>query len=116
MRDELSCLTALSRGVIEVSDVSTFVYVLRLVRQDSFGKFTSKEENAIDEHFEYLKKKLNEGKLIFAGRCKQGEFGIVVFRAGSEKEAKSFLTNDPAVKGNVMSAEMHPFLVALAEK
>lgn len=99
-----------------MSDVSTFIYVLRLIRQDSFGRFTPKEEKAINEHFDYLKKKLDEGKLILAGRCQQGEFGIVIFHASSEKEAESFLDNDPAVKGKVMSAEMHPFLVALTGK
>jgi uncharacterized protein YciI len=99
-----------------MSDVSTFAYVLRLVRQDSFGRFTRTEEKTINEHFDYLKKKLDEGKLILAGRCQQGEFGIVIFRAGSKKEAESFVNNDPAVKGKVMSAEMHPFSIALNEK
>jgi uncharacterized protein YciI len=99
-----------------VSDISTFTYVLRIIRQDSFGRFTPKEEKAINEHFDYLKEKRDEGKLILAGRCQQGEFGIVIFHASSDEEAESFVNNDPAVKGRVMSAEVHPFLVALTGK
>jgi uncharacterized protein YciI len=99
-----------------MSDASTFTYVIRLIRQDSFGRLTPREEKVIDEHFDYLKKKRDEGKLILAGRCQQGEFGIVIFRASSTKEAESFVNNDPAVKGKIMSAEMHPFMVALGEK
>jgi uncharacterized protein YciI len=99
-----------------MGDALTFTYLLRLIRQDSFGKFTRQEEKAIDEHFDYLKKKLDEGKLILAGRCLQGEFGIVIFRADSKKEAESFVNNDPAVREKVMGAEMHPFKVALVEE
>ena len=44
------------------------------------------------------------------------EFGIVIFRAKSEKKADEFMKNDPAVTKGVMTAEMHPFLIALIEK
>jgi uncharacterized protein YciI len=99
-----------------MSDASTFAYVLRLIRRESFGKFSSQEEKIVDEHFEYLKKKLNEGKLILAGPCLDGEFGIAIFRAASKKEAESFVKNDPAIKDGVMTAELHPFRVSLIEK
>jgi uncharacterized protein YciI len=59
---------------------------------------------------------LAEGKLTLAGRCVNAEFGIVIFRAESERQADKFMKNDPAVKKGVMTAEMHPFLIALTEK
>jgi uncharacterized protein YciI len=99
-----------------MSDASTFAYVLRLIRRESFGNLSSQEEKIVDEHFEYLKKKLNEGKLILAGPCLDGEFGIAIFRAASKKEAESFVKNDPAIKDGVMTAELHPFRVSLIEK
>jgi hypothetical protein len=34
------------------SDLSTFVYVLKLVRRESFGRMSSQEESVVDEHFE----------------------------------------------------------------
>jgi uncharacterized protein YciI len=97
-------------------DLPTFVYVLRRVSHESLEKMSSQEEAVVDEHFEYLKKALAEGKLTLAGRCVNAEFGIVIFRAESEKKADEFMRNDPAVKKGVMIAEMHPFLIALIEK
>ena len=46
-------------------------------------------------HFERLQKALAKDKLILAGPCLDGEFGIVVFRAQSREEAEEFVKNDP---------------------
>lgn len=95
---------------------STFAYVLRLVRPEALENMTWEEEATVDEHFEYLKKKLAKRKLILAGRCLDGGFGIVVFHAESERDAEKFMENDPAVKKGVMTAELYPFRVALIVK
>lgn len=76
-----------------MGEESTFAYVLRLIKRESFEKFTPQEEKVIDEHFGYLKKKLEEGKLILAGPCLDGELGIVIFRASLRKEAEAFVEN-----------------------
>jgi uncharacterized protein YciI len=94
----------------------TFIYVLRLATPESMAKMSSEEEAIIDEHFEYLKHCLTKGKLTLAGRCLNGEFGIVIFRAKSEGQAKDFMKNDPAVKKGLMVAELHPFRIALMER
>jgi uncharacterized protein YciI len=96
-----------------MSEMSTFAYVLRLVKPESFGHASPQDEAIIDEHFEYLKKALAERRLILAGRCLDGEFGIAIFSAESEKQAEEFMKNDPAVKKGVMTAELHPFRIAL---
>jgi uncharacterized protein YciI len=98
------------------SEMPTFAYVLRLARPGAFRRFSAKEEATIDEHFDYLKKGLTEKKLILAGPCVDGEFGLVIFRAASKEEAENFMKNDPAVKNHVMNAELHPFRVSLIEK
>jgi uncharacterized protein YciI len=92
---------------------STFIYALRLINLESQAKMSLEEEAIVDEHFEYLKKALAEGKLFLAGRCLNREFGIVIFCAESEKQAEKFMKNDPAVKKGVMTAELHPFRIAL---
>jgi uncharacterized protein YciI len=78
-----------------MSEALTFVYVLRLVEQESLGRMSSYDEAIVDEHFEYLKKALTEGKLTLAGRCLDGAFGIVIFCAESERDAKEFMKSDP---------------------
>jgi len=49
------------------SDLSTFIYVLRRVRHESLERMSSQEAAVVDEHFEYLKEVLAEGKLTLAG-------------------------------------------------
>jgi uncharacterized protein YciI len=99
-----------------MSEMPLFVYVLSLVKLESIGHMSPQDEVIVDEHFEYLKKALAEGKLTLAGRCVDGEFGIVIFHAESEKKAEEFVENDPAVKKGLMRAELHPFRIALVEK
>ena len=95
-----------------MSEMPIFVYVLRLVKLESKGHMSPEDEAIIEDHFEYLKKAPTEGKLILAGRCVDGEFGIVIFCAESEMQADEFMENDPAVKKGVMTAELHPFRIA----
>lgn len=97
-------------------DETQFVYVINLAREEMHRKMSPQEEAIVNEHFEYLKRELESGKLVLAGRCLDGGFGIVVFRAKSEEDAEEFMKNDPAVKKRVMIAELHPFRVALIEK
>jgi uncharacterized protein YciI len=97
-----------------MSDIPTFIYLLRLVNPESFNKMSFKEEKIINNHFEHLKKGLDKGTLILAGPCLDGAFGIVIFRAASLKEAETFMNSDPAVTAGVMTAELHPFRVSLS--
>lgn len=92
-----------------------FIYVLKLAKNRS-EEFSSAEEAIMEGHFDRLKKTLAEGRLVFAGPCEDRAFGIVVFRAQSKEEAEKFMKNDPAVKHGIMTAELHPFHVSLAEK
>ena len=64
---------------------------------------------------EYLQRALEEGKLILAGPCVDGDFGVVVFRAATEEEAEEFMLSDPAVRHGVMTAEPHPYRVSLMD-
>ena len=95
---------------------NTFIYVLKACQPDLISNTTPEEEEILETHFEYLKKNLDEGILILAGPCLDREFGIVIFRAESEKEAETFMNNDPAVKGGLMTAELHQFRISLMGK
>jgi uncharacterized protein YciI len=79
---------------------------------------TEWESELVAQHFEYLKGLLEKGALILAGRTQntdESSFGIVIFRAGSEKEAQTIVAEDPAVRHAVMRAELFPYRVALLE-
>jgi uncharacterized protein YciI len=90
-----------------------FVYLLRLSRQEAFAAPTPEEEASIEAHFRRLQEALRQKKLILAGPCLDGAFGVVIFRDSSLEEARAFMEADPAVRDGVMKAELHPFHVSL---
>jgi uncharacterized protein len=94
-----------------------YIYVLKLLPEFlNADLWTDKEERIIDNHFAVLKMLLFEGKLILAGKTlgiDEKTFGIVILEVDSEEEANTIMSNDPAVVGGLMIAELYPYEVAL---
>ena len=97
-----------------------FIYVLRLVpRLYSDAAWTKEDEMALSRHFTRFKHAIETGELILAGRTSEpGDktFGIAIFEAKDEAAARKFMESDPAVVAGLMTAELHPFAVALERK
>ena len=97
-----------------------FIYVLRLVpRLHSDAAWTKEDEMAIARHLTRFRQAMEKGELILAGRTREpGDktFGIAIFEAADEAAARSFMESDPAVVAGLMTAELHPFAVALQRK
>ena len=97
-----------------------FIYVLRLVpRLHSDSNWTKEDEAVLGRHLTRFKEAIKTGQLILAGRTLDpGDktFGIAIFEATDEAAAKAFMEGDPAVAGGLMTAEVHPFAVALQRK
>jgi len=91
----------------------TFIYMLRPKSRSLIDETTPEEEARLGEHFAYLERALEDGKLILAGPCLDGEFGVVVFRASTQEAALEFMQSDPAVRYGLMTAELHAFRVSL---
>lgn len=97
-----------------------FIYVLRLVpRLYSDGAWTKEDNMALDRHFARFKHAVETRELILAGRTRESgdkTFGIAVLEAPDEEAARKFMESDPAVVAGLMTAELHPFAVALQRK
>ncbi len=97
-----------------------FAYMLKLTpRLHDKAAWTKDDIAAGQKHFAYLKAATEKGQVIFAGRSNEPEdktFGIVVFEAADEAAAQEFMNGDEAVKTGIMTAELHPFMVALQRK
>lgn len=93
-----------------------FIYTLKLKKLYlDRQKWTAREHNIAETHFDHLKKLTKEGKAVLAGRTlnkDETQFGIVILKAASEQEARSLMENDPAVKKGLMTAELYPFRIA----
>jgi uncharacterized protein YciI len=97
-----------------------FIYVLRLVpRLYSDSAWTQEDKMALSRHFARFKHAIETGELILAGRTSEpGDktFGIAIFEAKDEEAARKFMESDPAVVAGLMTAELHPFSIALERK
>jgi len=97
-----------------------FIYVLRLVPRLHADSAWTKEDNAVlERHFARFQQAAKSGQLILAGRTSEpGDktFGIAIFEGPDEDAARKFMEEDPAVAGGLMTAELHPFAVALQRK
>jgi uncharacterized protein YciI len=97
-----------------------FIYVLRLVPRLHADSAWTKEDNAVlERHFVRFQQAARSGQLILAGRTSEpGDktFGIAIFEAPDKDAARKFMESDPAVVAGLMTAELHPFSVALERK
>ena len=100
-----------------MDSLQQFLYKLKLMpRLLEPANWTDREHEIVGEHFRYLQQLLAENRLILAGRTQNMDettFGIAIFLAESEEAAASVMANDPAVKQQVMTAELYPYRVAL---
>jgi len=103
-----------------VAKPKQFIYVLHLVpRLHDDKAWTEQDKAAVDRHFNRFKEAIQSGQLILAGRTREAgdkTFGIAIFEATDEAAAQKFMEMDPAVATGVMTAELHPFAVALQRK
>src|SRR6266516_7910256 len=120
----LVCICAANHPVSaqtqEPSKTRQFIYVLRLVpRLYSDSNWTKEDKAVLERHFIHFQEAIKSGQLILAGRTKEpGDktFGIAIFEAPDKAAARAFMQADPTLAGGLMTAELHPFAVALERK
>src|SRR6266566_5173217 len=97
-----------------------FIYVLHLVpRLYADASWTDEDRKVLQRHCVRFQEAIKAGKLILAGRTSESgdkTFGIAIFEAKDEAAAQAFMESDPAVVAGLMTAELHPFTVALQRK
>ena len=112
--------SVLAQSPVPAEKPKQFIYVLHLVPRLYDDKaWTEQDKAAVEKHFNRFKGAVKSGQLILAGRTLEAgdkTFGIAIFEAAGENAAREFMNDDPAVVGGVMTAELHPFGVALERK
>jgi len=97
-----------------------YIYVLKLKPEYHDEKsWTREHHEIIQDHFQMLKMLCEEGVVVTAGKTDAVDekgFGIVVFQADNEEEARIFMKKDPAVMKGMMTAEVFPYRTALLKK
>jgi uncharacterized protein YciI len=72
------------------------------------------EQNLL-EHGNYMAELLKKGILKYGGPFTDDAGGMIIISVDSEKEAKAIIENDPGIKLEVFSAELHPWMIAFKE-
>lgn len=94
-----------------------FLYRIRPARPGFLSAPTPAEIGLVEEHFRYLQELVRRNVVLLAGRTLNEDsstFGIVLFEAPSEVDARAVMQEDPAVRAGVFSAELFPYQITLA--
>ena len=95
----------------------TYIYRIQPVRPEMLSEgATAEEEQIAGEHFEYLRRLIDNGILILAGRTLNSDysaFGIAIFTARDDAHMRQITADDPAVAKKLFRAEWFPYRIAL---
>jgi uncharacterized protein YciI len=93
----------------------SWLVVLRPTREEMAFEPTEAESSIISDHYDYLVRLRDQGKLVVAGpSAVAGDtIGIGVLDVASADEARAIVAADPAVTAGVMTAEIRPFRIAV---
>ena len=93
----------------------SWLVLLRPTREGMAFEPTEEESRIVSDHYEYLVRLRDEGKLVVAGpSIVAGDtFGIGVLTVAGEDEARAIIAADPAVESGAMTAELRPLRIAV---
>jgi uncharacterized protein len=93
-----------------------FLYRIQPSRPEMLTAGATPEEDAsITAHFHYLVRLAEAGVVHLFGRTlntDRSSFGICIFEAADEPDARAIMEGDPAVRAGVMRAELFPYRIA----
>ena len=112
------CGAAIAQESPKKDEKKQFVYVLKLIpRLLNEKNWTKQDIEIAGRHFRRLQQLNKDGVVILAGRTlpdsNPSQFGVVIFEATNEEEARKIMEDDDAVKEKIMTAQLYPFAVAL---
>ena len=90
-----------------------WVCILRPPRATFIEDATEEERSIMSDHFHYLEGLLAAGKLVLAGPSLGPLFGITIFEAETEEEARRIVADDPAVSSGLQTPELSCYRVSL---
>ncbi|CAA9198824.1 YciI family protein [Flavobacterium collinsii] len=93
-------------------------YVFCLLKSGSNTSASKEESKKLFEgHMENIGKLAKEGKLVVAGPFMKNDRnyrGIYIFNVETIEEAKALVATDPAIKANLLEAELTPWYATAA--
>ena len=93
----------------------SWLVVLRPVRDEMPFEPNEEEARIVGEHYEYLKRLREEGRLVLAGpSALPGDtFGLGIFDQDDRADVEGIVAADPAVTSGIMTAEIRPYRISV---
>ncbi|MCS7011156.1 MAG: YciI family protein [Anaerolineales bacterium] len=85
-----------------------YIYLLHPFRHGLYDNPRPEEQAILAEQESHLKRAQELGIVRLTGLCLDDTFAFVIFQAEDEQAACEFMFHDPAVRANLMAAELHP--------
>jgi uncharacterized protein YciI len=90
-----------------------FLYLAHPPRPSFFFDKTPDEDAILARHFAWLGQLLAEGKLLLAGPCLDGVYGVTILELTDLLVAEETVKNDPAVREGLFKSELHPLHIGM---
>lgn len=90
-------------------------YLYRLIppRPNFFATTSEAEGATMKRHWAYLQAQFAAGRIVLAGRCTDGAYGLVIVDTPSVAEARTLMEGAPAVAEGIMRPDVHEFVLTL---
>ncbi len=91
-----------------------WIYFLHAPRENFAATMTAEEQAVWAEHFDRLRRLMDEGIMIAAGpTLGRINTGIAIFEAPDEEAARKIMEDDPVVMGGFANGELRSFRLSL---
>ncbi|MFW9998070.1 MAG: YciI family protein [Candidatus Odinarchaeota archaeon] len=97
-------------------EIQHYFVITAPYRKDFITNPLEEENEIMNDHFQYLKGLLAQGKLFLAGPTLKLDdpFGVYIFETRDEAEARELIENDPSVKAGIQRiTEFRPMRISL---
>jgi uncharacterized protein YciI len=96
--------------------MNQYMYTVQVTRLGMLHHPTEEESRIAAEHIAYMQKLTDDGIGIFGGAMNVRDsrhFGLFIFQAEDDVQARSIIDNDPAVQSRIFRGCLYPYRVAL---
>jgi uncharacterized protein YciI len=96
--------------------MNQYMYTVQVTRLGMLHNPTEEEQQIAAEDSAYMQKLTDEGIGIFGGALNVRDsrhFGLFIFQAEDDSQARSIIDNDPAVQSRIFRGCLYPYRIAL---
>jgi uncharacterized protein len=96
--------------------MNQYLYTVQATRLGMLHNPTEEEQQIAAEHITYMQKLTDDGIGIFGGTMNVQDsrhFGLFIFQAGDDAQARSIIDTDPAVQSRIFRGCLYSYRVAL---